>query len=265
MKIYGVDAKEQEMSADLKVFTFGPEWGLPSSGPFALKLLAWLELAGIPYQQVTEGNPRKGPKGKNPWVELDGQRIGDSEVIIEILSRRHAVRLDEELSPEEQAVGHSWRRTFEEHFHQILEWELFFQPEGAAYLRRTIESQMPRLAGRAMFMMVRSHFRRQLNARGIGRHSPEIIVAKGQADLDALAAFLGDREFLLRDRPASADAAVFGLLAPMVYWTMSTPVADYAKSLETVSAYCDRMRALCFADSEEGSRNKENPLRHTAA
>ena len=50
----------------LRVFTFAPEWGLPTVGPFALKLLAWLELAGIPYEQVVDGNPRKGPNGKNP-------------------------------------------------------------------------------------------------------------------------------------------------------------------------------------------------------
>jgi hypothetical protein len=26
-------------------------------------------LAGIPDEQVVEGNPRNGPKGKNPWIE----------------------------------------------------------------------------------------------------------------------------------------------------------------------------------------------------
>ena len=114
--------------SDLRVFTFAPDWGLPSVGPFALKLLAWLKLAGIPYEQVIEGNPRKGPKGKNPWIELDGERIGDSEVIIDELKRRHGIDLDEALTPEQIALGHAWRRTFEEHFHQVLEWELFFHP-----------------------------------------------------------------------------------------------------------------------------------------
>jgi hypothetical protein len=53
---------------NLRVFTFSPHWGLPSAGPFAIKLLAWLELAKIPYEQVIEDNPGKGPKGKNPWI-----------------------------------------------------------------------------------------------------------------------------------------------------------------------------------------------------
>lgn len=92
----------------LRVFTFAPEWGLPTVGPFALKLLAWLELAGIPYEQVVEGNPRKGPNGKNPWIELDGERIGDSEIIIDLLKARHGVNLDEGLTPQQLALGHSW-------------------------------------------------------------------------------------------------------------------------------------------------------------
>ena len=113
----------------------GTFWGLPTVGPFALKLLAWLELAGLPYEQVYEANPRKGPKGKNPWIELDGERIGDSEVIIDLLKERHAVQLDEGLTAEQLATGHAWRRTFEEHYHQVLEWELFFHPAGAAWMR----------------------------------------------------------------------------------------------------------------------------------
>jgi glutathione S-transferase len=94
--------------------------------------------------------------------------------------------------------------------------------------------------------MLQSHFRRQLYARGIARHAPEVIAEKGRADLNVIAAFLGDRPFLLGERPTSADTAVFGLLAPMVYWPMATPVASHAKSLANLAAYCERMRKRCF-------------------
>jgi Glutathione S-transferase, C-terminal domain len=51
------------------------------------------------------------------------------------------------------------------------------------------------------------------------------------ARLGAAAAFLGDRPFLLDQRPSTADTAVFGLLAPMVYWPMQTPVASHRELL----------------------------------
>jgi glutathione S-transferase len=231
----------------IRVFTFSPDWGLPSAGPFAIKLLAWLELAGIPYQQVIEDNPHKGPKKKNPWIELDGERIGDSEVIIEVLSKAYKVDVDEGLSPEQRSVGHAWRRTFEEHFHQVLEWELFQHPAGQAYMRAAMTAKMPPVVGPVVFAMLKAHFSKQLYARGIARHPPDVIEAKGRADIDALAAFLGDRPFLLGNRPGTADAAVFGQLAPMVSWPMTTPVASYARSVKPIADYCERMREACFA------------------
>lgn len=87
--------------ADLVVVTFSAGWGLPSQGPFALKLLKWLDLAGLAYVQRFEDLPQKGPKGKNPWIELDGERIGDTEVIIELLAKRSGFDIDAGLAPEE--------------------------------------------------------------------------------------------------------------------------------------------------------------------
>ena len=233
----------------LRVFTFSPLWGLPSAGPFALKLLAWLNLAGIPYEQVNEDNPRKGPKGKNPWIEFEGVRIGDSELIIELLSRRFGIDLDAGLNDEQKAVGLAWRRMFEEHFHQVLEWELLVHPAGASFMWQSLSSKMPPVIGRFLFSALRSHLRRQLHARGIARHPPDAIALKGYADADALAIFLRDRPFLLAEEPSTADTAVFGLLAPMVYWPMQTPVASHLKSIPTIVDYCERMRRRCFGNN----------------
>ena len=179
---------------------------------------------------------------------MDGQRIGDTEVIIELLGRRYNVDLNAALTPEQNATGHAWRRTFEEHFHQVLEWELFEHPAGASFMKQSMAKQAPPVLGALLWSMVSSHFRRQLFARGIGRHTPDVIEAKGRADIDALAAHLQGRTFLVADYPTAHDVAVFGLLAPMVYWTMPTPVASYARTVPAVAAYVGRMRQRCFGD-----------------
>jgi hypothetical protein len=86
--------------AKIRVYTFSPMWeGLPAGGPFDLKLLAWLNLAKIPHEQVFQDDTRKGPKRKNPWIELDGKRIGDTEIIIDLLSDRFNIYIDKGLSP----------------------------------------------------------------------------------------------------------------------------------------------------------------------
>lgn len=128
----------------LCVYTFSNLFdGLPAGGPFDLKLLAWLNRADIPYELRFQVDTRKAPKGKNPWIELDGERIGDTELIIARLSALLQVNVEAGLSAEEAAVAHAWRRTFEEHFHQIFEWELLVHPAGAQFMRKSLAKQMP--------------------------------------------------------------------------------------------------------------------------
>src|SRR5215203_1068368 len=114
-------------------------------------------------------------------------------------------------------------------------------------MRASFASQVPAVLAKPVFFVMQRQFGKQLYARGIARHDPDVIIRKGRADLDALALFVADKPFLLTDRPTSADTAVFGLLAPMVYWPMETPVATYARSLPNLKAYCDRMRDRCFS------------------
>lgn len=238
--------------ARIRIHTFSPLFdGLPAGGPFDLKLLAWLKLAGLPYEQVYGDDPRKGPKGKNPWVEIDGEKMGDTELIIDRLSRELGTDLDAGLTPNQKAQGHAWRRSFEEHFHQVLEWELLIHPAGAAFMRRFFASTMPSVLGHLVFATMQRGMSRQLHARGLARHDPEVIAAKGRADIDALSAFLDGHAFLLDDTPRTADCAVFGQVAPLVYWPMETPVALHARSVPNIRAYCERMQHRCFGRSAQ--------------
>ena len=88
-----------------------------------------------------------------------------------------------------------------------------------------------------------------MSQRTLGRRKPKIVEAKGPADLDALAAFLQDRSFLVADHPTTADTTVVGPTAPVLYWDMETPVAAHARSLSILRAYCDRMRQRCFREA----------------
>ena len=84
---------------------------------------------------MIEDLPQKGPKGKNPWIEIDGERMGDTELIIATLARRSGFDVDAGLTPEQAALSHVVRRLIEEHFHMVLEWELFVHPAGRAGAR----------------------------------------------------------------------------------------------------------------------------------
>ena len=232
----------------LRVFVFSGGGGLPTTGPFALKLECWLRMAEIEYERVYEDDTRKGPKGKNPWIEIDGEPMGDTELIIERLGAAHDVDLNAHLTRREHAVGLATTRMLEEHLHQVLEWELFIHEAGWSWMAAMIDSSVPWGVRIVVKSAMRKHFRKQLNARGVARHTADEIAAMGRADLDALEVLLGDKTYLLGDRPSRFDASVFGLVAPLVFLPIDAPVMNHAKSLPAVREYCRRMMEEWFPE-----------------
>lgn len=234
----------------IQLFVVGSGWGVPfaSAAPFPLKLETWLRMAEIPYELVIENDVSRGPKKKTPWIVDDDLRMGDSELIIEHLSRKHGVDLDGHLTALDRAHGLAFQRTFEEHYHQAYEHELFLGAGGATRLRE-FASALPPLLRAIVPVVLRTSLRRQLYARGLGRHRPREIVAMGQADLDAASSFLASKPFFLGEAPSSVDATAFGFLATSVYVEGDNPLFSHAASLENLVAYCDRMRARYFPET----------------
>lgn len=234
----------------IKLFVLGPGWGVPfsSSAPFPLKLETWLRMTGVAYEVLVENNAGKGPKKKSPWIEDGDVRMGDSELIIRYLSDRYDVDPDAQLGPLDRALTIAWRRTFEEHYHQAFEHQLFFGRGGAERLA-SFASTLPPIARSIVPRIFLSAFKKQLHARGLGRHEEADIIAMGKADLDAASAFLADKPFFLGDEPSSIDACVFGFLGVSAYVEGDNPLFNHAASLDNLMSYCERMRARYFPET----------------
>jgi glutathione S-transferase len=234
----------------LKLFMVGSTWGVPfaSAAPFPLKLEAWLRMNGLAYEAVIENDVRKGPKGKTPWIEDGALRMGDSELIISHLRQKHALDPDARLSATDRALAVAWHRTFEEHYHQAFEHQLFLGRGGAERIASFARTMPPiiRTIAPPIFL---SGLRKQLHARGLGRHDEPEIIAMGKADLDAASAFLADKPYFLGHEPATVDACAFGFLATSVYVSGDNPLFAHAASLRNLVDYCERMRARYFPET----------------
>lgn len=234
----------------IHLFAFGTGWGLPfrTSAPFPLKLATWMRMAGIPYEFVEANDPAKGPKGKSPWITREGVPMADSTLIIEDLETRFGVDLDGHLDSRQRAVAHAVKGMLEEHYHQCFEHQLFFGEGGPARLDEFAQ-KLPIPLRWLVPIVMRRAFDKQLRARGMGRHSEEVIIAQGKADLDALAELIGDGPYLLGDEPASIDACVFGFLGVSVYVEGNNALFRHAASRDELMRYCERMRARYFPET----------------
>jgi glutathione S-transferase len=240
----------KQPSQPIRLFVVGTGWGVPfsTSAPFPLKLETWLRMTGLDHEVIVENNPSKGPKKKWPWIEDGDLKLGDTELIIEHLKRTYRVDPDSHLSDGDRALSVAWHRTFEEHYHQAFEHALFIGRGGPARLTEFART-LPPIARSIVPRVFVSQLRKQLYARGLGRHSEEEIVAMGKTDLDAAATFLGDKPYFLGDEPSALDACVFGFLGVSVYVEGDNPLFNHAASLDNLHAYCERMRQRFFSDT----------------
>ncbi|KAJ3347927.1 hypothetical protein HDU91_006671, partial [Kappamyces sp. JEL0680] len=179
-------------------------WGNPNASPYSLKLETWLRIAKIPHVIVRDFNLAKAPKGKIPWMEYDGQVMGDSELIIEFLSQRFGVM--ESISPEQVAMSHCITRMMSECTAACMGYarnvelveETLKAYTGLSSLTWTLKLAASRIRKGTMAKLV---------ARGLGVHSREEIYEMGLKDLHALAVLLGDSPFMMGDGPTRVDAS----------------------------------------------------------
>jgi glutathione S-transferase len=241
----------------IKLFQFPRMFGIPNVSPYCCKLETWLRIARVPYEVVDTPNPRKGPKGKMPFIEDAGVRIADSSLIVDHLVRTRGVDPDARLDASQRAIALLVQRALEEHYAFIVLYTHFVRAEGWQLMRVTFDS-VPAILRPLVRSVVRGRMKKMLWKQGILRHSNEDIVESALRDWRAVLTILGDEPFFFGDEPTGLDAIVFGALATSMLTPIQSPIRDFLTSQPAFVAYADRMRARFFpelatAPSREGA------------
>lgn len=226
---------------------FAPAFGLPNASPFCMKLETWLRMAGLEHRLDNRGDVFKAPKGKLPYVTVDGQVIADSQLIVEELTRRHGVTLDAHLTPRQRAEATAFQRLFEENFYWAMVHTRWIDDAGWPLTRQAFFAGMPAPLRWVVPHLARRGLRAQLKGQGLGRHQPAEIIAIGCRDLTAVADFLGDQPYMLGERPSTLDATAHAFLANLLWAPVDSPLRRHAQARPTLEAYCRRMQARYFA------------------
>lgn len=222
-------------------------WGTPNLSPFCAKLECYLRMADIPYKPAAFGRG-ESPKGKMPYIKIDGQLLGDSQLIIEELERRLAKEgkrpLDAGLSARDQAIARLIRRTLEEAYYFVGMYNRWKTDAGYKIQREEFAKVVPKI----IIPLIRRDIVKKLHHQGTGRHSVEEATAMGAADLDAIAEILGDRPFVLGDAPRTVDATVFAFLEATLGYPLDGEIKKHAAGHANLVAYRKRIRDTWWKD-----------------
>jgi glutathione S-transferase len=231
----------------IKLFQFPRLFAIPNLSPFCCKLETWLRIARIRYEVVDTPDPRKGPKGKLPFIEDDGVRIGDTSLIVNHLKKTRGIDPDAHLDTSQRAIALLVQRTLEEHYAFVVLYTHFIRADGWRLASRSFDT-VPAIIRPLIASMVRGRMRKILWMQGVLRHSDEEIIEAGLSDWRAVLTVMSDGPYFFGDEPTGLDAIVFGALATTVLTPIESPIRDFLRSQPVAVAYAERMRAQFFPE-----------------
>ena len=148
-------------------------FGLPNASPFCMKLEGFLRMTGLPYRTVAVRDLSRRPRARAPFVEFDGEHIGDSALVLRLLEQRHGIDLDRGLSPTERAAAHAFCVMLEERTYFALLHERWINERNWPLVRDGYLGDLPPPVQDA----IRDSCRARIAGQGLGAHTPEEINA----------------------------------------------------------------------------------------
>ena len=227
------------------LYTFGPYFGLPDGSPFVTKAMLLLKFAGLSYSE-DRGGYFKSPKKKLPYVNDDGAIIADSTFIRLHIEKKYGFDFDAGLGAEQRATAWAVEKMCEEHLYFGM-IEIRWRDDanfarGPAHFFNSIPLPLRPLVRR----LIRRKIMKTLDYQGFWRHTKEEVAELACRDIEALAALLGDKPFLMGDKPCGADATVFAFIAGLLVPIFETRVRTAIQARPNLVAYAKRLSDLYF-------------------
>lgn len=223
----------------ITLYGSGPHFGLPDASPFVSKAEILLKMSGLPYR-TAKADFKKAPKGKIPYIEVDGTLLGDSTFIRMHLEKEHGANFDGKMSAEEKATALAFETLCEERLYWAIVDSRWMDKANFEKGPKTFFAEVPAPLRPFIVAMIHRSVKRSMKGHGIGRHTREEIAMLAKRDLDAVSVFLDNKPFLMGAEPCGADASVWSNIAGVLCTHFEAPIRDHAQKLANLVAYRDR-------------------------
>lgn len=228
---------------------------VPSISPYCLKLETWLRIADLDYENVPCGWYTRSMEGTLPFVELNGVEYPDSSLVIrEMTQKFNEEDVENHLDDEQRASAKA--------FVKLAELSLYQTVALLRYAERADEifQQFPAkdlgfFAPIRLFWMKIDFVKRavcRVKLTGIGKHSYDDVVRIANDDLKAISDYLGNKNYFTGIKPTAVDAALFGVLAQIVYAPYDLPQkTTIQQCYPNLMEYCERIKGQFWPDWDE--------------
>lgn len=237
----------------IRLYGFGPGLGQPDLSPFVMKVMILLRMAGLPFEKVDGiAGARKAPRGKLPYIEDKGRIVSDSRFIKRYLEETYGADFSGGYDEHTLMSGLLVQRTLEESCYFITVERRWIRPDGWAVMQKAAFGTMPAPLRLVIAPIVRNAVLKSLKGQGTARLSDQENEALFTENTRAVASVLGDKPFLLGDRPSGVDATVLAFLIAATARAFPGPIRDAILAEPNLAAYRDRLAAAYLPECDIG-------------
>ncbi len=229
--------------AAMTLVTLGGAFDMRNVSPFCLKIEMLMQSLGLKFDLAEQPDPRKAPKGKLPYLEVDGKTLPDSELITEYLNEITHGAVYAGLTSQQQAYGVALARLAEDHLYWLMVASRWLDDswwpnvvDGFFHIAPAIIR--PLVAGAA-----RRQVRQTYDLQGLGRHSISEQRGFAERDLQALQDAVAEQDFLFSDTPNIFDFTVAGVMSGIYDNRPPTWLTEMAQKYSKLQAYTERVQA----------------------
>lgn len=227
----------------IQLVTLPPAFGLRNVSPFCLKAEMAMKYLGVEFEHVIEQDPRKTPKGKLPYMVIEGEKIADSELIFEKLNEMSQGKLYGDLTPQEKAVGFAFTRLAEDHLYWLMVGSRWLDDDWFPNVVSGFFGFVPGFIRGFAARSAQKGVRATLHLHGLGRHTHEEQEGFLRRDLEAIADVVSAENYIVGGRLTAFDFVVAGMLSGLMDNEPATWVSEIANGYPALRHYLERIQS----------------------
>ena len=226
----------------IKLYGFGPAFGVLDASPFIVKVDLFMKLAGIEFEIENDyRNLKKSPKNKLPYINDNGKEIGDSHFILQYLTQKYDVTLDDGLTKEEKAQAQLYTKALDESLYWCLVYSRWVKEDTWPILKNNFLGQMPAPFKWFLPEMFRKDVMKTLKRQGYGRHKDNELLMIADEHFSALSILLDEKTYFFGDKPSSFDIVAYAALCEFISVDFDNNFNQQAREYENLVRFCERI------------------------
>jgi glutathione S-transferase len=225
----------------LTLYSYPPLFGVADNNGYGLKVFAFLKIAGVPFRHEHIFDASKAPRNQLPYIVDGTDIVGDSETILAFVTQKYRLDLDAALTRAQRTTNLLATRMLDD-LYWVMSYSRWKDERYWPLFRDALKREHPGLTDEGLakakvFNAERYYY------QGIGRYEPDAAMARGLADLSALAELIPAQGYLHGAAATSIDAAIYGFIANIYYYDIDTPLKQFVVAHENIVRHCRAIHA----------------------